>query len=141
MRSLFIIAALFAAVSVSRGELQQEVLSVVATNLSETFTSSKVIVGEIDTIFVDVVTAGSTGTLTVAASPWFSTISDVTLVDSSAHATDTTYRPRFDGTGTDGSALTSDPPGKYASIGNVTLSVTATTITNVIYRAVVIYKK
>jgi len=119
----------------------QELLSVTCTNVSETFTQSKAINGLIDAIVVDVVTAGTTGTVSVVAEPWVSTVANVDLVASAARSADVTLRPRFDGTDTSGNALTNDPPAMYASAGNVTLSLSSCSNTGVVFRAIVTYRK
>lgn len=141
MRNTLSALIALACLSVGYAGLDQEVLTVTSTNATETFTASKEIRGKIDTIIIDVVSAGTTGAISVTASPWYSTISDVTLVTSADHATDTTYRPRFDGTDTAGAALTGDPPGKYASLGDVILTVTNSSSVGAQYRAVIIYEK
>ena len=125
----------------ARAEFKQASLSVLATNASQTFTDSVAINGWIDTITIDVVSAASSGTVGVVSSPYVATIADVTLIDTAAHASDTVYRPRFDGTDTAGAALTGDDPWKYLSYGNVILSVTASSATGLVYRAVILYEQ
>lgn len=143
-RSLLAIVVLSCAVLRSNAEewtVGQEMLSVTCTNVSETFTQSKAVNGLIDSIVVDVVTAGTTGTVSVVAESWVSTVANVDLVASAARTADVTVRPRFDGTDTSGNALTNDPPAMYASAGNVKLSLSDCSNTGVVFRAIVTYRK
>jgi len=140
-RTYAILAAALLAACAARAEPEQELLVVTVTNATETFTATKEIVGWIESITIDVVTAGTTGDLTVAASPWPSTIADVTLVDQAEHSSDTPYRPRLDGTDTAGSALTGDPPGRYLSMGDVILTVTNSSAASAVYQALITFEK
>lgn len=143
-RSLLAIVVLSCSVLRSNAEewtVGQEMLSVTCTNVSETFTQSKAVNGLIDSIVVDVVTAGTTGTVSVVAESWVSTVANVDLVASAARTADVTVRPRFDGTDTSGNALTNDPPAMYASAGNVKLSLSDCSNTGVVFRAIVTYRK
>lgn len=124
------------------GELQREIISVTSwTNAATAVTTTNTnIRGWIDTIDFDVITAGTTGTLTVAVSPESSTLVSVTLATETACAADKSYRPRFDGTDTAGSALTSDDPWPYAVCGDaVTFTVSDCSATGITFEAVIKY--
>jgi len=145
MKRAWLTIAVLAAIGCAAhgGELRREIISVTSgTNAAATVTTTNAnIRGWIDTIDLDVVTAGTTGTLTVARSPELSTMASVTLATKTACAADLSFRPRFDGTDTAGSALTNDDPWPYAIVGEtVTLTLVDCNATNITFKAVVKYQ-
>ena len=97
--------------------------------------------GWIDEIKIDQVTAGTTGTVTLVMVPELSTLANVTLVTSTNCNGDLTYRPRVDATDTSGTALTTDPPVRYAACGDTfVFSVTNGSATNISFKAVIKYE-
>jgi len=111
------------------------------TNVALQVTDSADIRGWIDSIDFDVITAGTTGDVTVAASPYLSTGASFTLASSNNLAADASFRPRFDGTDSGGAALTSDPPWRYMQVGTVVLSVTNFSATGTTFKAVIRYDR
>jgi hypothetical protein len=95
--------------------------------------------GYIDSILIDCPTASTvTGTVSVVAVRPFSTLADFTLATKTDATADLTVRPRFDGTSTDGSALTSDPPDRYLAVNEaLKFAVTNCNATSVVWRCLI----
>ena len=74
-----------------------------------TFGGDAGVVGEVDTIYVTCTDGASAATVTVYQVSSDSNVADATMATAVVTATKT-FRPRVDATGTDGSALTDDPP-------------------------------
>ncbi|MBU4246980.1 MAG: hypothetical protein KKD14_01280 [Verrucomicrobia bacterium] len=113
------------------------------TNATATVTDTNTTArGYIDQIDIDVVTAATTGTVSVAVIPELSTMANVVLVTETNANSDLTYRPRFDDTDTSGTALTSDPPGRLLICGDtIMLTVSNASATGIVFKAVLKYEK
>ena len=83
----------------------------VGTNTAQTVTfgGDAGVVGEVDTIYVTCTDNASAATVTVYRVSADTNVLDETMATATVTATKT-FRPRVDTTGTDGNALTSDPP-------------------------------
>jgi len=105
------------------------------TNATAT-TSTTALSGYIDEIVLELPTGTTvTGTVAVTATPRIGAA--VTLASKTIDATQL-VRPRLDGTDTAGTALTSDPPGRYMSAGdNLTFAVTGANTTGLTWRVLV----
>jgi hypothetical protein len=116
---------------------QQTIEASTGTNDTGSATSTT-IKGYIDEIALVLPTGSSvTGTVTVTAVQPMG--NSVTLAAKEITAT-TLIRPRLDGTGTDGSALTSDPPARYLSYGDtITVTVTSANTTGLVWKAWIKY--
>jgi hypothetical protein len=79
------------------------------TDQTVTFGGDAGVVGEVDTIYVTCTDNASVGTVTVSRVSADTNVVDETMATATVTATKT-FRPRVDATGTDGNALTSDPP-------------------------------
>ena len=94
---------------------------------------------------VVVATAGTTGTLTLVSVPELSTLANVTLASATACTADTTFRPRFNPTTTDGTALTNDPAYTvypYVSVGDtLVFGCTNANRSNITFKAIIKYDK
>jgi len=99
-------------------------------------TSTTAISGYIDEIVLELPTGTAvTGTVAVTATPLVGAA--VTLASKTITATQL-VRPRFDGTGTDGSALTTDPPWRYMSAADkITATVSSANTTGLTWRVLV----
>lgn len=141
MRKLLIFtAACLMACAAWAGEPQTKVLSLTTQSPGTNSISVGTFVnGYIDSITFDVVTAGTTGTLSVVAESIVSTVADVTLATKTDCASDLLVLPRRDGTGTGGSALTNDPPWRYAVAGEVTFTCVNANTSNVTFKAVIVH--
>lgn len=138
MRKLSIIGAAGLLAACAFAEPKHVEISVTTgTNLAGTATSS-VIAGYIDEIVLKIPTGTSvTGTVAVTAAQPMG--NSVTLASKELTAT-TLVRPRLDGTDTAGSALTSDPPGRYLSFGDtITAAVTGANTTGLTWRVWIKY--
>ena len=142
MRKLLLTAiAAGVACVVHAGDPREVTLTVTTgTNATAVVTESITNKGWIETIDLEVIPAGSTATHPVVANTTPSTLANVTLATKTDCAADLAFRPRFDGTDTAGSALTSDPPTRYMQSGLVVLSVTNASATNLSFKAVVKYE-
>lgn len=123
----------------------RQVLSV-TTGTNETATVSAtntVIRGTVDELFIDVVTAGSTGNVSVTYYPdVVGLTAGVSLYSASSVGSDKYLRPRLDGTDASGNALTSDPPWPVTVCGgSIVFSVASANATNRTFKAVVIYDR
>ena len=120
------------------GQPQEATISVATgTNTAGTATLAT-ISGYVDEIVFKLPSGGSpTGTVTLAVTqPSGNTI---TLATKGISAT-TLFRPRLDGTDTAGSALASDPPGRYLSFGDTwTLTISAASVTGKTWQAWIKY--
>lgn len=79
------------------------------TGATVTFGGDAGVVGEVDTIYVTCTDNASAATVTVYRVSADTNVVDETMATATVTATKV-FRPRVDATGTDGSALTSDPP-------------------------------
>lgn len=116
-----------------------------AVATSEVATVTTTLRGYIDSIQLDVVTAGSTATVWVVAQPELSTVDPIDLLRITDCDTDTLVRPRFDPTDTAGVALTNDPPYpgyQYPLVGEViTFGISNCNATNRTFRAILKFDK
>jgi hypothetical protein len=134
--SLIICVGLMAACAF--GEPKRVTLDVTTGTNDTGNTSTGVIAGYIDEIVL-IIPAGTTVTGTVAIVATQPLGNTVTLASKEITAT-TLVRPRLDGTDTAGSALTSDPPGRYLSYGDtITATVTAANTTGLTWRVGIKY--
>jgi hypothetical protein len=120
------------------GKPQHETITV-TTGTNDTGTATlTTLSGYVDEIVLEI-PAGTavTGTVAVTASPPIG--SAVTLASKTIAAT-ALIRPRLDGTDTAGSALTSDPPGRYLSYGDtITATVSSANTTGLTWRVWIKY--
>jgi len=79
------------------------------TGATATFGGDAGVVGVVDTIYVTCTDNVSTGTVTVALVATDTNVVDQTMATAAVAATKV-FRPLVDATGTDGTALSSDPP-------------------------------
>jgi len=110
-----------------------------STGTNDTATANTTAIsGYIDEIILELPTGTAvTGTVAVTATPLVGAA--VTLASKTIDATQL-VRPRLDGTGTDGSALTSDPPGRYMSAADkITATVSSANTTGLTWRVFVKY--
>jgi hypothetical protein len=121
--------------------LADEVIIEVTTNGGTNTTTSGDIVGYIEDITIDVITAATTADVSVVTSPSLSTMTGVTLVNANDLAADTVFRTRLDGTDAAGTALTSDDPGKFYCNNALILSVSDASATGRVFKAIIKYKK
>lgn len=137
MRRLLIGVLVVSAACVCRADWKGLVLSVgTGTNLSANSSTVK-INGVVDSIVLELPSGASTGTVSVVATPNVGTA--VTLASKEITA-NTLIRPRFDGTGTDGTALSSDPPWPYVAWGDsLQLQVSGANVTGKTWRAFIRY--
>jgi hypothetical protein len=106
------------------------------TNTTAT-TGTTAISGYIDEIVLELPTGATTGIVAVTATPTVGAA--VTLAGKNLSATQL-VRPRFDGTDTAGTALSSDPPGRYMSASDkITATVTAASNTGKTWRVFIKY--
>lgn len=111
-------------------------ISATATNGTNTIDGVNGWLEEVQILCTDDAAAA---TVTVSAVPTDSTVAAYTLATASVTA-DKTFRPRVDGTDTAGSALTSDPPGRFFLLGDqIRFVVTGSDTTNVTWRCRVKY--
>ena len=134
------LALAFVGAVVMAGTPDEVVLSV-TTGSTSNGTDSATVRGWIEEVSLDVVTAGTTGNVSVVAVPGVSTLANVTLASDTNLTADKVFRPRFDGTDTSGNALTTDPPGRYMHLGSVRLNVTNASATGVVFKAAVKLEK
>lgn len=116
----------------------QSELIEVKTGTNDTGSSSIRLNGYVDEIVLDL-PAGTavTGTVTVTSVSAYGAA--VTLA-TKAIAADATIRPRLDGTDNTGSALTSDPPGRYmAAKETLTATVSSANTTGLTWRVLIKY--
>lgn len=103
------------------------------TNIIGSVTCSDVS-GYIDSVLAILPTGTSTGTVTLTATPPYGTNTPVVIADK-AIGVDTTFRPRFNGTGTDGVGLVTNVMERYMAIGDVlTYSIRAVSATGLTWR-------
>lgn len=145
MRKLFLvlIAALSVACAVCVSDTGSMIIPVTSTstNAATLVSSPRPFSGWIESIDFDVVTASTTGTLRLVASPVIETMTNVTLAVATNCTTDRSFRLRVDGTDRNGTALSSDPPWRFFHTGNLTFSVTNASATNITFNAVIRYEK
>ena len=97
--------------------------------------------GWIERIEIDFVTALTTSDVDVVYSPELSTLSDITLYSANDVDADTIVYPRIDTTDTAGSALTTDPPARFAACGGTIKLITSNSDqTNRVINAQIIYE-
>ncbi len=138
MRKLLLFAcAALAACAVSAAPKASSPLSVATgTNVAGSVSTTG-ISGYIDEIVLELPNGALTGTVAVTATPLVG--SAVTLASKTITST-SLIRPRLDGTDTGGSALTSDPPGRYLSVGDkINIAVTAANVTGKTWRVYIKY--
>ena len=139
--ALILAACLLACAAVAEPDAM--VLTVAyGSNTWQTIGATNQFRGVIDAIVIDVDTAsGATGNCRVVWSPTPSTIADVILANQTNRAADAWFRPSIDRTSTAGSDLTGDPPSPYTVVGDIIFTVTNSTLTNVVYNAVIYFEK
>ena len=101
------------------GSLDVEKISITstATNAATTvYVTNSNVKGWIEEIVIDVVSAVTTGDLTIAVQPQLGTAE--TIYDKDKVAADLTIRPRLDGSDAAGSALTNDVPWRKTVVGD-----------------------
>jgi hypothetical protein len=136
MRKLLIIACAGLAACALADPAHYTFSLATGTNVTAT-ANTTALSGYIDEIVLELPSGATTGILSVTATPVVG--SAVTLATKTISAT-TLIRPRLDGTDTGGSALTSDPPGRYMSAGDkITATVTAASVTGKTWRVFVKY--
>jgi len=138
MRKLFLIACAGLTACACLAEPRHVTFSL-ATGTNDTATASTTAIsGYIDEIVLELPTGTAvTGTVAVTATPVVGAA--VTLASKTITATQL-VRPRLDGTGTDGSALESDPPGRYMSAGDkITATVSSANTTGLTWRVFLKY--
>jgi hypothetical protein len=89
----------------------------VMTGVTTLTNTSEKVVGYIEEIQVAVSDGVSTGTVAVTVQPADSTVAAYSIATNSV-VDESRWRPRVDGTDDAGTALTSDPPGRYFLIGD-----------------------
>jgi len=95
--------------------------------------------GYVEQVLFDVPTAGgSTGTVTVSYQPDISTMAAITIATKTGLTADQVVRPRVDGTTTDGTANTNDPPERYPVAGVLTFTVASARATNLTWKCEVL---
>lgn len=137
MRNLCIILAVVLAAGVVNGRPQHVTMSAATgTNTTATATDST-LSGYIDEIFLEAPSGVTSGIVSVVATQ---PLGNTVTLASKAVTADTLVRIRVDGTDTAGSALTSDPPGRYLTHGDtITLTVTAADPTGLTWRVWIKY--
>ena len=101
-------------------------------------TSTTAISGYLDEIVLELPTGTAvTGTVSVTATP---AVGAAVTLASKAIAATQLVRPRLDGTDTAGTALSSDPPGRYMSAGDkLTMAVASANTTGLTWRVFIKY--
>lgn len=109
------------------------------TGLASSITGTTTAVsGYIDEIILELPAGATTGTVAITATPVVGT-NAVTLASLGIDATKL-IRPRLDGTDTAGTALGSDPPGRYMSAGdNIAVVISDASSTGLTWRVLVKY--
>ena len=116
MRKLLIIACAGLMACACLAEPRHVTFSLTTGTNTTATAGTTAISGYIDEIVLELPSgATATGAVAVTATPIVGAA--FTLASKTISATQL-VRPRFDGTGTDGTALTSDPPGRYMSAGD-----------------------
>lgn len=134
--ALILCAGLLAACAY--GEPKQAVIDATTGTNATGSASTSAIAGYIDELVL-VLPTGTAVTGTVAVTAAQPMGNSVTLASKEIAAT-TLIRPRLDGTDTAGSALTSDPPGRYLSYGDtITVAVSGANTTGLTWRVWVKY--
>ena len=119
-----------------------KVLIPVTSGASAVSVTNSSVRGWIEEISIDVVSATTTGDVTVAISPSLSTLTDENIYTADDIDTDTTFRPRLDGAGTDGAALTSDPPWRKVVVGeDIIVTLENVSATNEVFNIIIKYEK
>jgi hypothetical protein len=137
-RTLSILGAAVLLAVCAYGKPQHATVTV-TTGTNDTGTATlTTLSGYVDEIVLELPTGTAvTGTVAVTASPPIG--SAVTLASKTIAAT-ALIRPRLDGTDTAGSALTSDPPGRYLSYGDtITATVSSANTTGLTWRVWIKY--
>ena len=139
MRKLSLIgAAVLLAACAARADPRNVTFSLATGNTNTATTSTTAISGYIDEIVLELPSgATATGAVAVTATPPIGAA--LTIASKTISATQL-VRPRFDGTGTDGTALTDDPPGRYLSYGDtITATITSADPTGLVWRVRIKY--
>ena len=129
---LFACAGLVACVCIAGPKLETSQIKLTAVGVvAGTNAAIKVAAGYVEEVSVHCSDNTSTGVVSVVVNPADATATAYNLATGTATATKRWY-PRVDGTGTDGTGLSSDPPWRYLLIGDtITFAVTASEATNV----------
>jgi hypothetical protein len=113
----------------------------IGTNAAVAVTSdTSVVSGWIWEIKLDAVTAAATANVSVVAVPGglaTTTFGNITLATDSTNDSEVIVRPRFDGTTTDGTANTGDPPEPYMCAGDTIRYVALGGATGTVHRALI----
>jgi len=109
-----------------------------ATNAATIVTDSiSTIRGYIDSIIIDVVTAGTTGDIGIVASSSISTAPDVVLVRTNGCNTDAPFRTRFNATDISGGVLATGTE-YFAVCGEtITMTLTNASTTSIVFNAII----
>ena len=146
MRKAMYISALgllMACASAEGGAMDVEYMSITshsATSSIAMYVTNSNIRGWVEEIVIDVVSATTTGDLTVAVSPPLGT--DETIYDKDDLAADVTVRPRLDGNDAAGAALTNDPPWRKTVVGDdIILTLENVSATSTVFNVSIKYEK
>jgi len=135
---LFVVLGLLVCATLAiAGGIETSRLVISTGGLTYGSTTSVAVSGYLEEVYFDVPSAGTTGTVSVAWSPTLATMDPVTVATSTALTADKIIRPRVDGTSTDGTALTGDPPGRYLVGGTLTFAVTNASATNLQWTCII----
>ena len=137
-----ILLAAFALPSDARN-LKRKILTITSgTNTGATLTDSFSDRGYIEEIRIDVVTAGATGSMSVAINPELSTMADIPLVDMTSFAADAIYKPARYLTDTAGTEFTNQPPVRYSFCGDeILMTITNASDSNLTFKVVILYSE
>ena len=130
--TLFACASLAACVCMAGPKLETSKITLTGVGVTGgTNAAVKIAAGYVEEVSVHCSDNTSTGVVSVVVNPADSTATAYNLATGTATATKRWY-PRVDGTGTDGTGLSSDPPWRYCLVGDtITYKVTASEATNV----------
>lgn len=147
MKRLIYIACISLLTLTAKAGIYREILTVTTTGTATGMVTATntTIRGWIDTVQFDVVTSGSTGTLSLVAVSELSSVSDVTLGTKTDCAADLLIRPRFDATTTGGTSYTNNPayPGqRFMAVGETfKFSVVDANATNKVFKCIIKFEK
>jgi hypothetical protein len=110
--------------------------SQVSTGTNTSGSATLAATGYIEALYVSVSDGSSTGGVRVSYAPLAG--STAVVLATNDVAAEAVFRPRVDGTDTTGSALTSDPPGRFALAGETMTFVVSGSPTGVVWKCVII---
>jgi len=136
--ALILIAAMVACAAVAKPKIYKSTMTLSSVSASATGATNtfRAVEGYVDEVEAYVTDGVSTSTVTVTVQPADSEASTVAAYNlATASVTDSqTWRPRFDGTDSDGNSLTDDPPSRRLLIGDQIKFIVADSPTNKVWK-------